>query len=238
MPGSWFGSNNGATEEKKDTLQPTQSHMLANAVQDGVAIIRLAVNKVPTTTLTAVLEVGALDITRMAEPERRAFLSRYTEALRAWRFPYQIVIGRRQQQLDEFMERGSEQLARWRSQRQPERAELLGRLLDFMERVTVYANPQVPVYYVALPYAVPTQVAQAGRVNQSQYRDGLQTVADRCRIVQQSLNQLGLGVIRLDDQAIVDMLYAFYHPSLPVLWLPPEERIASLLVSGEESIRE
>jgi hypothetical protein len=205
-------------------------------VQDGVAIIRMAVNRIPSTTLSALLEVGALDITRLAETERRAFIARYTDALRGWRFPYQIVVGRRRQQLDEFKDRAGQRVRRWEQLREGRRAALLANLLEFVDRVTLYANPQLPCYYVALPCAVPTTATQAGRVNQTQYQETLRILDDRCRMVQQSLAGLGLGARRLDDQEIVDVLYAFYHPSLPVLWLAPRERIASLLVTGEPEV--
>ena len=234
MPGL-FGSNGGSEQRNKGSLPPTQAHIPVSAVQDDVAIIRLRINKVPTTILTAILEIGAVDITRMSPSERSSFIARYTEALRGWRFPRQIIIGRRRQDLAGFLARGAEQIRHWQQGGDRNRADLLGRLLDFMEQVTVLANPQVPVYYLTLPYLIPATPAQGGRVTQAQYREGLQALADRTRIVQRSLNQLGLGVVRLDDQAIVDLLYAFYHPSLPVLWLSPQERIASLLVAGDES---
>jgi hypothetical protein len=222
----------GADERRPD-LPPTQGHILVSAVQDRVAVIRLAVNRIPVTTLAAVLEVGALDITRLGETERRAFIARYTETLRTWRFPFQIVVGRRRQQLDEFKDRAAQHLRRWQQSRQARRAALLGELLDFVDRVTLYANPQLPCYHLALPYAVPTAAAQAGRVNQAQYRDALQLLDDRCRNVQQGLAGLAIGARRLDDGELVDLLYAFYHPSLPVLWLSPRDRIASLVATGE-----
>ncbi len=229
------GDNGRDGREKRADLPPTQALIPVGAVQDGVAIIRLRVNKILTTTLTAVLEVGAVDITRMSASERGSFVARYTEALRGWRFPFQIVVGRRRQDLAEFMARGAEQRRRWAQARERGRAELLADLLNFVEQVATLANPQVPVYHVALPYGVPALPTQAGRVTQAQYREGLQALSDRARIAQSSLNQLGLGVLRLDDQAIVNLLYAFYHPSMPVLWLSPQERIASLLVAGPEA---
>ncbi|MBC8253733.1 MAG: hypothetical protein H8E35_06855 [Ardenticatenia bacterium] len=232
MPLRLFGGK--GNEEKKPHLPPTQSHIPVSAVQDGVAIIRLSINKIPSTTLTAILEVGALDITRLSDSERGAFIARYTDMLRGWRFPYQFIIGRRRQDLDEFLARGGEQVKGWQRQSQPGRAQLLAYLLAFMEQVATYSNPQVPAYYVSLPYVVPTPATQMGRVTQAGYQEGLQVLADRARMVQQSFNQLGLGVIRLDDQAMVDLLYHFYHPNLPVLWLSPQERIVSLLVRGGE----
>ena len=224
------GNGNGASPSK---LPPTQQHIPVSAVQDNVAIIRMRINKMPVTTIAAVMQIGAVDITRMSLSERGAFIVRYTETMRGWRFARQIIIGRQRQDLEEFLFREREYAAQWQKEGDRNRAELLTALLGFMEQVTMLANPLVAVYYIVLPYMIPTTATQKGSVTQGQYQEGLQILSDRARMVHQSLTQLGLGVIRLNDDAIIEMLYAFYHPNMPALWLTPREKIASLLVTGE-----
>jgi len=227
------GNANGATP-KRPVLPPTQAHVPVSAIQDDTVIVRLRINKLPVTILTAVLRVGAVDITRMAVSERQTFIARYTETLRAWRFPRQVVIGRERQNLEAFLLRGSDMLRRWRRLQNDRRASLLARSLEFLEQVTAAVNPQIPAYFIALPHQVS---GLKGGVTKEAYREGLRTLADRTRIVGQSLAALDIPTRRLDDEALFRLLYAFYHPSLPVLWMTPQERVASLLVSGEEEGR-
>lgn len=211
-------------------IPPTQGHVPVSAVQDHAALVRITVNKVPVTIVTAIIRVGAVDITRMAVGERESFIARYTEILRAWRFPRQVVIGRKRQELEMFLDNGTEKIRFWQQKRTPLRANLLQAQLDFMQQVSKMSNPQIPVYYIAAPYQI-----QGKTVTKGLYQEALQVLADRSRMIVQGLSQIGIEARRLTDEEIIDLLYAFYHVTLPALWLSPKERIASLIITAPTS---
>jgi hypothetical protein len=48
------------------------------------------------------------------------------------------------------------------------------------------------------------------------------------------LRQMTGSCVRLEDRGILDMIAGFYHPSLPMLRIPPSQRLASLIAGGEE----
>jgi len=207
-------------------IPPTQGHIPVSAVQDNIALVRITINKLPLTITTAVIRVGAVDITRMALGERDSFIARYTEILRAWRFPRQVIIGRKRQELDIFLDNGAEKVRYWQQRKNRLRADLLQTQLNFMQQVSKMSNPQIPVYYIAVPHQI-----QGKTVTKGLYDEALQILADRTRIIVQGLSQIGVEARRLTDDKIIDLLYAFYHPTLPALWLSPKERIASLIVT-------
>jgi hypothetical protein len=57
----------------------------------------------------------------------------------------------------------------------------------------------------------------------------------RCRTVVHSLATLDIGGVQLDDEEILGLVATFYHPSLPMLHIPPVQRLRSLMVGIEEA---
>ena len=207
---------------------PTQEHVPIALVQDGVVVSRPLQRG--GRVVAAVLRVGCRDVTRMSEGERTDFLERYAARLARWQFPYQILVWRERQNLAEFMQRVHEKRAAWDTREGQEWGEHLGRLAGWMERVVSQVNPQVPAYFIVLPYPV-------SRLLGHPYEKALAELDDRCQTVVHSLATLGIGVRRLTDEEILGMIVAFYHPTLPMLRIPPRQRLRSLMV-GEEGDRE
>ena len=94
--------------------------------------------------------------------------------------------------------------------------------------MTAQVNPQVPAYFVALPHPVARLLGQP-------YDKALAELDSRCRTVVHGLATLGIGYVCLDGEGILEMVTAFYHPSLPMLHIPPEQRLRSLMVGIEEA---
>lgn len=225
MSGLFDRKNGDGNMPKHAIPEPTQAHIPVSAVQDNAALIRITVNKLPVTIVTAIIRVGAVDITRMAISERDSFIARYTDVLRSWRFPRQIIIGRKRQELDYFIDDSTEKVRSWQQKGDKNRANLLQMQLDFMRQISKLSNPQIPIYHMAIPNQIEGKTMTKGL-----YNEGLQVLSDNTRLVVQGLSQLGVEARRLTDDEIIDLLYAFYHPSLPALWLTPKERIASLMI--------
>jgi hypothetical protein len=217
-----FGDNSRIPPEPA----PTQHHVPVEMVQDGVAISkplqrggRMA---------AAVLRIGSRDVTRMSEGARADFLERYAACLARWQFPYQILVWRKRQTPAEFLQRVRERQANWESGQVREWAGHLRQLAGWIERVTVQVNPQVPAYFIALPHPVSRLLGQP-------YEKALAELEGRCRTVTHSLGTLDIHCLRLGDEEILDMIAGFYHPSLPMLHIPPRQRLRSLMVGAGHS---
>ena len=126
-----------------------------------------------------------------------------------------------------FLRRAREKQAAWASGPCQQSAGHLAQLAGWIERVTVQVNPQVPAYFIALPHPVARLLGQP-------YEKALAELDSRCRTVVHGLATLGTGCVRLGDEGILEMVTAFYHPSLPMLHVPPEQRLRSLMVGIED----
>lgn len=204
---------------------PTQEHVPVEMVRDGVVISRPSQRS--GRIVAAVLRVGARDVTRMAEGERADFLEQYANRLAQWRFPYQILVWRERQNPAEFLQRVRERQAAWQTGAHRQWAGHLRQMTGWMERVIVQVNPQIPAYFVALPHPVSRLLGQP-------YEKALEKLDSRCRMVTSSLGALLISCVRLEDRGILDMIAGFYHPSLPMLRIPPSQRLASLIAGDEE----
>jgi len=195
-------------------------------VQDGAAISRPLQRG--GRIVAAVLRVGSQDVTRMSEGERADFLERYAACLARWQFPYQVLVWRERQNPAEFLQRAREKQAAWASGARQQWAGHLAQLTGWIERVTVQVNPQVPAYFIALPHPVARLLGQP-------YEKALAELDSRCRTVVHGLATLGIGCVRLGDEEILELVTAFYHPSLPMLHISPEQRLRSLMVGSGDA---
>ena len=80
----------------KQGLPSTQEHILAQAVRDNAIILRSG-------ELAAVIEAEGIDLTRLSDSAREGLIAQYGNFLLTLRFPYQIVIGRKRQRLEEYL---------------------------------------------------------------------------------------------------------------------------------------
>ena len=217
----------GGNDRKSKEPAPTQDHVPVALVQDDVAISKPLQRG--GRIIAAVLRIGSRDVTRMSEGERADFLERYTSCLARWQFPYQILVWRERQNPAEFLQRVRDRQATWESGRRREWAGHLRQLAGWIERVTVQVNPQVPAYFIALPHPVSRLLGQP-------YEKALTELDGRCRTVTYGLaSMVSIGCVRLGDEQIMEMITGFYHPSLPMLHIPPRQRLRSLMVGIEDA---
>jgi hypothetical protein len=196
-------------------------------VKDDVAISKPL--KAGGRVVSAVLRVGSRDVRRMSEGERKDFLDRYTAVLAKWRFPYQILVWRERQDPTDFLGRIHERADAWASEGRQRYVELLRQLEGWVERVIVQVNPQIPVYFIALPCSVSDLLGRS-------YEKALEELQGRSQRVIHNLASLGIDCERVSGGEITRLVAAFYHPSLPMLRIPPRERLRSLMVGqGEEA---
>jgi hypothetical protein len=216
----------GGNGRKPVEPAPTQEHVPIGMVQDDVIVSKSLQRG--GRVVTAVLRIGSRDVTRMSEGERADFLERYAACLARWQFPYQILVWRERQNLAEFLQQVREKQTDWESNRRQQWADQLGDLTGWVERVTVQVNPQVPAYLIALPHPV-------SRVLGQPYEKTLAELDSRCRTVTHGLESaLGINCVRLGDEELLKIIAAFYHPSLPMLHIPPRQRLSSLMVGSPE----
>ena len=138
------------------------------------------------------------------------------------------LVWRERQNPAEFLRRAREKQAAWASGPRQQWAGHLAQVAGWIERVTVQVNPQVPAYFIALPHPVARLLGQP-------YEKALAELDSRCRTVVHGLATLGIGGVRLSHEKILGLVAVFYHLSLPLLHVPPEQRLRSLMVGGGDA---
>src|ERR1700682_3391736 len=89
---------NGHDEEYRDgpRYPPTQLHVLASSVRADLLVLK-------DHTLVAIVGVLPLDLSLLSGEEREAKIMQYEETLKEIRFPYQIVVGTKPQQVESYV---------------------------------------------------------------------------------------------------------------------------------------
>ncbi len=211
---------------KSNLPPPTQDHVLVQAVQDRCIVLK-------TSDMAAVVEVEGIDITRLTDDGRISLLSQYQNLLTTLRFPYQFIIARKAQRLEEYLDYVEGEAKQRKRDGSHAYADHLLSYIEFMQDVVRRVNPQVPMYLLVLPYdPLPPEerVRTADAMRLDQYHRGVEELARRCNQIVLGLTRIGLGARRLDDHELMAILHRVYHPSIPDYMLPPTARAKTFVV--------
>ena len=206
-------------------LPSTQEHILAQAVRDNTIILRSG-------ELAAVIEVEGLDLTRLSDSARDGLIAQYGNFLLTLRFPYQIVVARKRQRLEEYLAYVDGEAQKRQRENNAAYAQALSGWVTFMLDVVRQVNPQSPMYLLVLPYDPITPDDRVrGRIllTTDKYQRGVDELRHRVEQVIRGLTRIGLGSRRLNDQELVAVLHRVYHPSIPDYRVPPTARLKSLV---------
>ncbi len=211
----WKRSDPDEEFRAREHYPPTQDHVFARGVRDDVLLLK-------DNTLVAVIGVGPLDLSLMTGEEREAKLMQYEDALREWRFPFQIIASTRPQNVEAYVaylercatERAGENHPHW-----AERARAHALVVRNLAR---QANAQLRHFLIALAYEDPAMIARraVGRLaelSDEEFARGERELGRRAGHVVLSLQRIGLEAHRLDRGELTAELVNFYHPRLPRL---------------------
>jgi len=216
----------------KQGLPSTQEHILAQAVRDNAIILRSG-------ELAAVIEAEGIDLTRLSDSAREGLIAQYGNFLLTLRFPYQIVIARKRQRLEEYLAYADGEAQKRQREGNAAYAQALYGWINFMLDVVRQVNPQAPLYLIVLPYdpiAPEERVRNRVSLTADKYQRAIEELKHRSDQVVRGLTRLGLGSRRLTDQELVAVLHRVYHPSIPDYRVPPTLRVKSLIAPSDADV--
>jgi type IV secretory pathway VirB4 component len=216
----------------KPGLPSTQEHILVRAVRDHTIILR-------TGELAAVIEVEGIDLTRLSDSAREGLIAQYGNFLLTLRFPYQIVVARKRQRLEEYLAYVEGEAQKRAREGNEAYARALYGWINFMLDVVRQVNPQAPLYLIVLPYdpiAPDDRVRGRAVLTMDKYQRGIEELKHRSDQVVRGLTRIGLGSRRLTDQELVAVLHRAYHPSIPDYRVPPTLRVKSIIANVESGV--
>ena len=216
----------------KPGLPSTQEHILAKAVRDNTIILRSG-------ELAAVIEVEGTDLTRLSDSTRDGLIVQYGNFLLTLRFPYQIVVARKRQRLEEYLAYVDGEAQKRQREGNGAYAQALYGWVNFMMDVVRQVNPQAPLYLMVLPYdpiSPDDRVRGQVLLSADKYQRGIEELKQRSDQVIRGLTRIGLGSRRLTDQELVAVLHRAYHPSIPDYRVPPTLRVKSLIAPTDGEV--
>jgi len=204
--------------KKKKVIASTQKYLPISEIKNDIVILKDG-------TLRKVLLISSINFALKSEDEQKAIISGYVQFLNTLDWPIQIVIQSRKLDIKEYISK-LRQLAKVQTN------ELLKiqteEYTNFVEQMIELAEIMEKKFFVIIPYSPFskktkknfftrfTEVISPGRVIKlkseklAKYQEELER---RSSIAMGGLTSLGLKVVPLDTQSLIELYYQIYNPS-------------------------
>lgn len=207
---------NKKVRKRKNSKPSTQTHLPIAEIKEGAVVMKDG-------TLRSVLMTSSINFSLKSEDEQNALISSYVSFLNSLDFPLQIVVQSRQLQIKPYIkkltklekEQSNEllrvQIADYRA--------FIGELVSIGEIMTKR-------FYVVVPYD-PVSNKKKGfwtrfkeiltpaitvKLKDERFKKRKEDVDVRVRQVISGLQGMGLEVVQLDTQALIELYYSTYNP--------------------------
>lgn len=203
------------TKTKKQIGKPTQEFLQTDEIRDDVIIMRDG-------TLRAVLAVSSTNFDLKNTDEQNALIYGYQRFLNSLDHHIQILVQSRKINISDYvdklkglMDKQTNELLRMQT----------SEYIEFINRLVESANVMNKNFYVILPYEMSVQPSQGGffsklfgknKVTQLTNREKnfleyRKLLEERVGSVQSGLSSIGLRVVRLDTNQLIELVYNSYN---------------------------
>ena len=219
--GIWFQnimSTDTKTKKKKSHHPATQAYLPIAEIKDGVVVLKDG-------TLRSVLLVSSINFALKSEDEQNAIVSGYVGFLNSIDFPLQIVAQSRRLQIKPYLD-NLQQIEKTQSN------ELLRvQIADyraFVSELVEIGQIMTKKFYVVVPFDPLSnkkksfwsrfkevmKPASTIRLKDKRFQERKEDLELRVRQVLNGLSSMGLNVVPLDTQALIELYYATYNPDI------------------------
>ena len=206
------------TKRKKPTRPASQAHLPIAEIKENTVVMRDG-------TLRAVLMVGSINFALKSEDEQNALISSYVGFLNSIDFPLQIVSQSRKLQMKPYLE----QLFQLEKKQANELLRIqIADYRAFVQELVEIGQIMTKRFYVVVPYDPLSnkkkscwarfqevlKPALTVRLKDERFRERRADLDSRLRQVSGGLEGMGLNVVELDTQALIELFYATYNPDI------------------------
>lgn len=194
---------------------PAQQFIPVKEVRDGIVVLKDG-------SLCSVLLVSSINLSLKAYDEQRAVLLQFQNFLNTLDFPVQIVIQSRKYDvrpyvltLENRLREQTEQLLQVQTRE----------YIDFIESFTEQVNVMKKSFFIAIPYIPPIlgQNSGIGKIFSfikkpqpaefvANFEEQRTQLEERLGVVEQGLSRLGLRIVQLGTQEVIELLYKTFNP--------------------------
>lgn len=197
--------------------KPTQDLLPLEEIRDGVVILRDG-------TMRLVLLISSINFALKSQDEQDAIIYAYQEFLNSLDFPVQIVISSRKMDITPYLE----QVKALREKQPNELLRLqMDEYVNFVDELVRGSSIMTKTFFVVIPFAV-TQSRQEGffsrmtkgirgtaagrKVSDVEFDHNRTQLFQRAEQVATGLQGMGLRVVPLNTQELLELYYTMYNP--------------------------
>lgn len=206
------------TKKKTNKRPTTQAHLPISEIKEGTVILRDG-------TLRAALIVSSINFALKSDDEQNAVISSYVGFLNSLDFPVQISIQSRRLQIQPYLDKLS---TLERSQQNELLRVQIADYRAFVEELVSIGQIMTKRFYVIVPYDPLSNKKKsfyarfkevlrpslALRLKDEQFQRRKKDLDLRVRQVIGGLESVGLQVVQLDTQALIELYYGTYNPDI------------------------
>ncbi len=197
--------------------KPAQDLVLLSEVRDGVAILKDG-------TMRAIMMVSSVNFALKSEDEQNAIVYAYQDFINSLDFPIQISISSRKMDITPYIE----EVKQLRDRQKNELLRLqMNEYINFVDTLVKDSNIMSKTFFVTVPFSITQDKEETffGRFFKgAQTAAGKHTLSDqefehsRTQIMQRveqiavSLRSIGLRVVPLQTQELLELFYNYYNP--------------------------
>jgi len=205
-------------KKKKSSRPSSQSHLPIAEIRDGVVVLRDG-------TLRKVLISSSINFSLKSEDEQNALISGYVGFLNSLDFPLQVVVQSRRLQVKTYLDT--------LAQKEKEQANELLRVQiadyrAFVEQLIDIGKIMTKKFYVVVPFN-PLSNKRKGffkrfkevikplvsiKLKDKMFAQRKRDLDLRVRQVHNGLQGIGLEIVELDTQALIELYYSTFNPDI------------------------
>ncbi|MBT3538794.1 hypothetical protein HOF40_04780 [Candidatus Parcubacteria bacterium] len=205
--------------QRKNARKPsTQMHLPIAEIKDGIVVLKDG-------TLRSVLMCSSINFALKSEDEQNSTISSYVGFLNSIDFPIQIVIQSRKLQIKPYLEK----LIKLEKGQQNELLRVqIADYRSFIQELVDIGKIMTKRYYAVVSYdpisnkkksfwvrfKEVVKPALTLRLKEERFTQRKKDIDIRIRHVQNGLSNIGLEVVQLDTQSLIELYYGTYNPDI------------------------
>ena len=206
------------TKGKKKGIVTTQNHLLISEIKQDVVVLKDG-------TLRAVLMVSSINFALKNEDEQTAIISSYVSFLNSLDHPLQVVVQSRKLQIQPYIDKLIEQEKNQTNDLLKVQTADYRSFVSELVKLGEIMNKQ---FYVIVPYDPLSNKSKTfwGRLKEvlnptraislkdERFLSRKNDLDSRLRLVESGLTSIGLTVVRLNTQSLIELYYSTYNTDI------------------------
>ena len=205
-------------KKQKAKKPSTQSHLPIAEIKEGVVILKDG-------TLRSVLLTSSINFALKSEDEQNSLIASYVSFLNSIDFPIQIVVQSRQLQIKPYLKK----LMKLEKKQANELLRIqIADYRSFVEELVDMGQIMTKRFYVVVPFDPLSNRKKSFwsrfkevikpvltmRLKEERFKKRKEDLDMRLRQVEAGLQSMGLEVVQLDTQALIELYYSSYNPDI------------------------